>query len=95
MADLPLTTDLTDLPIGTLLRKRNGQVCKMVAITSNHPDAPIVLDNGCCVAINGKANNWPVNDIIGIAAWPLLYLNFPSHDQSSFFRYTRSTLAQH
>ena len=72
MNDLPLTTNLTDLPIGTLLRKRNGQVRKMIAITSDHPDAPIVLDDGCCVAVNGKADNWPINDIIGIAGWPPL-----------------------
>jgi hypothetical protein len=72
MNDLPLTTNLTDLPIGTLLRKRNGQVRKMIAIASDHPDAPIVLDDGCCVAVNGKAGNWPINDIIGIAGWPPL-----------------------
>jgi hypothetical protein len=72
MTDLPLTTDLSDLPIGTLLRRRDGQVRKMVAKTSNHPDSPIVLDDGYCIAKNGKASNWPIGDIIGIAAWPSL-----------------------
>ena len=72
MTDLPLTTDLTDLPIGTLLRRRGGQTRKMVATSSNHSSSPIVLDDGCCVAADGKASNWPVNDIIGIADWPPL-----------------------
>jgi hypothetical protein len=30
------------------------------------------LDDGTCVAANGKASNWPINDIIGIADWPPL-----------------------
>jgi hypothetical protein len=72
MTDLPLTTDLTNLPIGTLLRRRDGQTRKMVATSSNHSDFPIVLDDGICVAANGKASNWPINDIIGIADWPPL-----------------------
>ena len=73
MTDLPLTTNLTNLPIGTLLRRRDGQTRKMVATSSNHPNFPIVLDDeGYCVAADGKANNCPVLDIIGIADWPPL-----------------------
>ena len=57
MTDLPLTTDLTNLPIGTLLRRRDGQTRKMVATSSNHQNLPIVLDDGTCVAVSGKASN--------------------------------------